>query len=64
MRTLAAATALGLLFMGGVSAWQFTLLLGLAASATFRGMLLAIGQILLYQQHIQPFFARVLHSRG
>ena len=27
------ATALGLLFMGGVSAWQFTLLLGLAASA-------------------------------
>ncbi len=26
------ATALGLLFMGGVSAWQFTLLLGLAAS--------------------------------
>ena len=24
----------------------------------------AIGQILLYQQHIQPFFARVLHSRG
>jgi cell division protein FtsW len=27
------ATALGLLFMGGVSAWQFTLLLGLATSA-------------------------------
>ncbi len=27
------ATALGLLFMGGVAAWQFTLLLGLAASA-------------------------------